>query len=165
MNKYYIAYGSNLNLAKMNCRCPNATVIGKAKLRKKQLVFKGNQTGYLTLENVNTLKTVPICIFKIDEVDEINLDAYEGFPNFYHKEYVKVRIGLKTVNALVYIMNDEYDYTMSSENYVLACTKGYSDFGFDINILKECLYRTERNIVNKSIITNDSNSRIKSLKK
>ena len=30
--KYYIAYGSNLNISQMKTRCPDAKIVGKTKL-------------------------------------------------------------------------------------------------------------------------------------
>ena len=43
--KIYLAYGSNLNLAQMKKRCPEAKVIGKANLRDYQLLFRGAGKG------------------------------------------------------------------------------------------------------------------------
>ena len=39
MNKYYLAYGSNLNLEQMSRRCPTARVVGKAQLENYRLAF------------------------------------------------------------------------------------------------------------------------------
>ena len=49
--RYYIAYGSNLNVAQMVRRCPNAVPIGTAVLEHNTLYFRGSGTGYyLTIE-------------------------------------------------------------------------------------------------------------------
>ena len=49
--KYYLAYGSNLNLTQMFHRCPHARVIGHTSLSDMRLVFRGSKTGsYLTVE-------------------------------------------------------------------------------------------------------------------
>ena len=49
--RYYIAYGSNLNVKQMIFRCPGARVIGTAKLEGYRLMFKGSRSGsYLTVE-------------------------------------------------------------------------------------------------------------------
>ena len=51
MNKYYLAYGSNLSMAQMAQRCPDAVYVGTAELKDYQLLFKGSQSGsYLTVE-------------------------------------------------------------------------------------------------------------------
>ena len=49
--RYYIAYGSNLNIRQMRIRCPHARVIGTAVIHDYELLFKGSRTGaYLTIE-------------------------------------------------------------------------------------------------------------------
>lgn len=49
--RYYIAYGSNLNIAQMRVRCPQARIIGTSEIKDYELLFKGSQTGsYLTIE-------------------------------------------------------------------------------------------------------------------
>ena len=44
--RYYLAYGSNLNKAQMQKRCPGAKPIGKGLLEGYELFFKGSKTGY-----------------------------------------------------------------------------------------------------------------------
>ena len=49
--RYYIAYGSNLNVRQMRMRCPTARIIGTSVLKDYELLFKGSKTGsYLTVE-------------------------------------------------------------------------------------------------------------------
>lgn len=51
MSKYYLAYGSNLSVAQMAQRCPDAVYVGTAVLNDYRLLFKGSQSGnYLTVE-------------------------------------------------------------------------------------------------------------------
>ena len=51
MKKFYLAYGSNLNVKQMQFRCPDARIVGTAEISNYQLLFKGSKTGsYLTIE-------------------------------------------------------------------------------------------------------------------
>ena len=51
MKKFYLAYGSNLNMKQMQFRCPDARIVGTAEIPNYQLLFKGSKTGsYLTIE-------------------------------------------------------------------------------------------------------------------
>lgn len=51
MDKFYVAYGSNLNVKQMTMRCPTAMIAGTATLEDWELLFKGSKTGsYLTIE-------------------------------------------------------------------------------------------------------------------
>ena len=49
--RYYIAYGSNLNVQQMQMRGPHAKGVGAATLEGWGLVFKGRKTGsYVSIE-------------------------------------------------------------------------------------------------------------------
>ena len=49
--RYYLAYGSNLNVRQMKLRCPTARIVGTATIEGYRLMFKGSKTGsYLTIE-------------------------------------------------------------------------------------------------------------------
>ena len=43
--RYYIAYGSNLNVRQMKFRCPTARIIGTSFINDYELLFKGSKTG------------------------------------------------------------------------------------------------------------------------
>lgn len=141
MKKYYVAYGSNLNVRQMKMRCPGATILGTAKLKDYELLFKGSKTGsYLTIEKKEG-STVPVVIWEVTESDEKSLDRYEGYPIFYYKKEMKlqykgIRTGKRrTVNAFVYIMNEENPIGVPSIYYMKTCIDGYDTFYFDKNIL------------------------------
>ena len=62
--RYYIAYGSNLNVRQMRMRCPSARIIGTSVLKDYELLFKGSKTGsYLTVEK-KPGGTVPVAVWK-----------------------------------------------------------------------------------------------------
>lgn len=83
--RYYIAYGSNLNIRQMRMRCPSARIIGTAVIQDHELLFKGSQTGsYLTIEPKVGV-SVPVAVWSVEAEDEAALDRYEGFPAFYYK--------------------------------------------------------------------------------
>ena len=49
--RYYIAYGSNLNIPQMRMRCPGARITGTSVIEDYELLFKGSKTdSYLTIE-------------------------------------------------------------------------------------------------------------------
>ena len=141
MKKYYLSYGSNLNVAQMQRRCPTARVVGTAEIKDYELLFKGSMTGsYLTIEECAGGK-VPVAVWEVTESDEAALDRYEGFPTFYYKQELKVRYkGIRTgrqrtVTAFVYIMHEDRPIGIPSDFYMRTCLKGYNTFSFDENIL------------------------------
>ena len=111
MKRFYIAYGSNLNVRQMRMRCPDAVIIGTAFIPDYRLLFKGSKSGnYLTIEP-HSGSQVPVAVWAVSVRDERQLDIYEGFPNFYYKKNMKIRL---------------------SET-------GYRDFGFDLQYLLDAI--------------------------
>lgn len=77
-DRFYIAYGSNLNLEQMARRCPTAEVVKATSLHNFRLMFRGKGTAVATIERRHGSK-VPILIWQLQPSDEHNLDLYEGF--------------------------------------------------------------------------------------
>lgn len=146
MSKYYLAYGSNLSVAQMAQRCPDAVYVGTAMLTDYQILFKGSQSGnYLTVEPKKGY-TVPLLVWKISDRDESWLDRYEGYPQFYEKKTMTVEMHslvdggkIATVDALIYIMQGKRELGCPRQRYFDTCLEGYHRFGFDCQILKQAV--------------------------
>lgn len=134
---YYLAYGSNLNERQMSFRCPNATKVGTLMLEDYELEFR----LYLTIVPKKG-SVVPIGVWQVNESDEKRLDAYEGYPTFYRKEYIEIEIGDAKEQALVYIMNDVRKVAPPSRQYMMTCAEGYRNFGLDNTFLIEAFNRS-----------------------
>ena len=139
--RYYIAYGSNLNVPQMRRRCPTATILGTATLKNWELLFRGSKSGsYLTIEPKEGAK-VPVAIWVVEPEDEARLDIYEGYPDFYYKrdfrlQYRGIRTGRRrTINAFAYIMHEDRPMGIPNDFYMRTCLDGYDAFGFDPRIL------------------------------
>ena len=128
MKRYYLAYGSNLNVRQMKWRCPTAKAIGTAIIKDYELLFKGSKTGaYLTIEP-KVGAEVPVAVWAVEPSDELNLDRYEGYPTFYYKAELDLPVRYfsgKTVvrTAFVYIMHEE---------------RPLPDLNFTIKLFKPC---------------------------
>ena len=143
MKKYYLAYGSNLNVAQMRWRCPEARALGTATIEDYRLLFKGSKTGsYLTIEAQEGAQ-VPVAVWEVSDEDEKRLDRYEGFPTFYYKKELELTfIGIKTGKkrkrkCFVYIMHEDTTIGIPSRSYVETCIEGYRDFGFNLKYLMD----------------------------
>ena len=148
MKRYYLAYGSNVNVPQMAHRCPDARVVGTAIIPDYELLFKGSKTGsYLTIEPREG-SMVPVVVWAVNEADEKALDRYEGYPSFYYKKDFKIQYsGLRsrrprTVNAFAYIMHEERPIGIPSKYYVETCLDGYITFGFDESVLRNAYVKS-----------------------
>ena len=147
--RYYLAYGSNLNIRQMRMRCPSARIIGTAVIKDYELLFKGSQTGaYLTIEP-KLGASVPVAVWSVTDEDEAALDRYEGFPTFYYKKEIRLPIkGIKSGktrirDCFVYIMHEERRIGVPSLAYVSVCLEGYISFGFDEHFLAEAQMKSK----------------------
>ena len=150
--RYYLAYGSNLNVSQMKNRCPSARIIGRSEIPGYRLLFKGSRTGsYLTIEKQEGT-AVPVGVWEVTPTDEAQLDIYEGYPTFYYKKELQINVkGIRTGRvrirrAFVYIMHENRPFGLPSAYYVRTCLQGYASFKFDKSILEQALADTKEGI-------------------
>lgn len=143
--RYYIAYGSNLNIEQMKFRCPTAKVVGISEIHDYRLLFKGSQTGaYLTIEPCMG-SSVPVAVWEVTADDELSLDRYEGYPRFYYKAEMELSVisidgsRVKRLPAFVYIMHEDRQVGIPMQYYVDTCLEGYRAFSFDERKLSDAI--------------------------
>ena len=135
MKRFYIAYGSNLNVRQMRMRCPDAAIIGTAFIPDYRLLFKGSKSG----------SQVPVAVWAVSARDERQLDIYEGFPDFYYKKGFSLDVKqsesrkICKLTAFAYIMHEERKLGLPSTSYLQTCGTGYRVFGFDLQYLLDAM--------------------------
>lgn len=150
--RLYIAYGSNLNLKQMRHRCPTAEVIGKTYLRNYRLMFY----SVATVEHEKGSK-VPVLVWKLQPRDEKALDIYEGYPNLYRKETLRITVNGERVYAMIYIMNESHHiYRIPSDHYFATIMEGYKEADFDPEYLYQAV-RASQNAAQEGGTTYDRN--------
>jgi len=118
--KYYLAYGSNMNLPQMALRCPTAKVVGATMLDGWRLQFN----GVATIVPESGAQT-PVVVWAIQEQDERNLDRYEGYPTFYFKKDLTVKLNGEKITAMAYIMAAGHEEAEPSAFYYRTIEAGY----------------------------------------
>ena len=142
--KLYLAYGSNLNLGQMAHRCPDSQVAGRAQLPGYRLLFRGRPgNAHATIEESEG-RTVPVLLWKVSVRDEALLDRYEGYPYYYDKVQIPVKLGGKTVSAMAYVMQPGFDLNNPSPSYLHTIREGYQAAGFDQAVLDQALEDTRQ---------------------
>ena len=103
-------------------------MVGKAVLKDYRLVFRGNRSGNGVASVVpDPGKEVQGLLWKITPRCERSLDFYEGYPNLYGKEEIKVQTEKGEVaKVAVYIMNEPYQSqpALPSEFYLKGILDG-----------------------------------------
>lgn len=129
----------------MKVRAPGAVIVGTARLKGWQLLFR----KYATIRKRKGY-SVPVLVWRITTRDEKNLDRYEGWPDFYAKRTLNVRASsldggdLGDISAMAYIMTPEavrlrIKICIPDKHYYSVIKAGDESFGFDDKILYEAL--------------------------
>ena len=137
--RYYFAYGSNMNLEQMKYRCPAAEVVENVRLENYRLAFRGRAP-----EKGSCVDGV---LWKITEACEKNLDFYEGFPNFYGKETIQVKDQAGTAREVfVYTMNSPHKDVPArpSKFYLDGILEGCLENGLPTKSVMDAVKRTRK---------------------
>lgn len=139
MKTLYMAYGSNMNIKQMQHRCPTAKPVSKLILKGYRLLFRGTDYGAVATIEKYARGAVPVLLWELEPADEDALDHYEGFPYLYRKEYLKIRHGSESREAMVYIMNPGRRMGRPNPAYFKTINDGYIHARFDIRYLNEAV--------------------------
>ena len=105
-----------------------------------QLCFRGGSYSSVATVEPSEDDLVPVLVWEIQPDDENSLDLYEGWPHLYRKETLKIKLGKKTLPAMIYIMNGEkYPYGYPSQSYFDTIRDGYISAGFDPKLLHQAV--------------------------
>ena len=138
-NKYYAAHGFFMNTVRMADRCPTAVNLGAGELKGYRLLFRGGHAEAVATVEPDKDTTVPVLVWEITLADEAALDIFEGFPARCRKETVKVKLDGKTVNAVLYITNEETPPGRPGAYHYESILEGYEAAGLDTDILRGAL--------------------------
>ncbi|MEN6637066.1 MAG: gamma-glutamylcyclotransferase family protein [Clostridiaceae bacterium] len=135
-NRVFAAYGVGLNRSEMVKHCPTAKPIGTTELKNFRLAFRGgNACAVVTIEKAKG-RNVPALLWEVPLQDEAALDRWNGVPELYRKDMVKVRLNGAAMDAFMYILIGNKPPNKPSAFYYSTLLEGYSAAGFDTEILK-----------------------------
>lgn len=104
MMRLYFAYGSNMDSAQMEVRCPTAQLLGPAVLA--QSAFFINANGVASVRP-DAAKRVHGLVWRLEAEDERALDRYEGVSHrLYEKRVVPVTFRGESLQALIYVASE-----------------------------------------------------------
>ncbi len=149
--RLYAAYGSNLNRAQMQRRCPTARLVGTGEIKDYELQFKGNPHGAFATVAPKKGSTVPVAVWELKPADELALDRYEGYPSHYFKSNVPVSMNGKDMRVMAYVMNQRMDFGLPSEFYYKTVSDGYDDCGLDKAALREAVGKSAESFYESSL--------------
>lgn len=127
----YIAYGSNMEQGPMAQRCPHGKLIDMGWLSNMRLEFY----VHATVEPAPG-ERVPVAVWEIDAQDEVALDWYEGYPDYYRKEQHTVQMNDGSeISGMVYIMNENMCRPLPPQkSYYIGIEDAYTRLGLEEHI-------------------------------
>jgi hypothetical protein len=117
----YAAYGSNMDPAQMNQRCPHSPVAGTGWIQDWWLTFGGEDLGWEG--SLATLVEAPgehvfVALYDVTPDDESHLDSWEGADRgLYRKIRLRVHTLDRDVLAWVYVL-DAFEGGLPSARYL-----------------------------------------------
>lgn len=135
----YFAYGSNINEAQMQDRCPGAEVIGPLTLPKGRLVFRG--VADVIYDKNSTISGV---VYRLKPWHERVLDRFEGVSSeVYEKRYIRLSIkGGPSEPCLYYKMVGNDGVGPPTLDYYHRILDGYRTHKLDEEKLNEAVDRS-----------------------
>lgn len=128
---YYFAYGMNTDPTAMSERLAKSDrvpfAIGAAVLEDWQFRF----AYYADVQPKDGSKVEGV-LWSISKEHLKALDAREGFPYYYNRKIVKVKVNDLEVSAWVYFMQEGEPTAPPSQNYLDMLIRGYNTYGADL---------------------------------
>jgi gamma-glutamylcyclotransferase (GGCT)/AIG2-like uncharacterized protein YtfP len=141
----YFAYGSNLDPEAMAWRCPDAEPRGRARLSDWALTFR----GVADIERLPGARTHGV-LWTISARDLRRLDRYEGYPRLYRRELLAVATEQGVVEAIAYVMNDDY-LGLPSASYLQTIRRGYERWELPIIALDRAVAMVKNRLYDRGV--------------
>jgi gamma-glutamylcyclotransferase len=137
---YYFAYGLNTNLDQMSIRCPEAKLLGPAKLKNHRLRF----AFYADIVS-DTSTSVDGVLWIVNKNCLDILDRFEGYPNFYNRKTVSVDYQGQKHKAEVYFMCSGNRDQLPGNTYYSLVVKGYQENHVPVDQIEKSLKMLQKN--------------------
>ncbi|MDF2461077.1 MAG: hypothetical protein K0S68_480 [Candidatus Saccharibacteria bacterium] len=136
---FYFAFGSNMDAAQMERRCPGSVPVGRARLDGYALQFDGRSKKWNGAAANAVRKpgsSVWGTLYEVAPAHLDSLDRFEGIQlGLYRRETVKVeRPGYGVVEAVVYV-RDAAKVGAPNVRYLYAMVKGAAMSGLPIGYI------------------------------
>ena len=137
MNRFYFAYGSNMNPDRIRERIPGARLVGKAIIKGWKLA----ERLYADIERSRGARVEGV-LYLVNETERFRLDSYEGYPHIYGYIHVDAWLDAEhKVSAFTYAMTEatkkEREGKEYPRSYRLICSTGAEYHGVKNEFMRE----------------------------
>lgn len=148
MKILYAAYGANTNIDSMRRRCPDSNPYGGWELLSdSRAILMNHELVFNRYADVRPRPGtgVELAIWEVTAEDLADLDVFEGYPTFYGRKQVQVRLASgRPLTVWIYYMQDNQNIAAPSTSYVNMLREGYQEFGMDARQIDRALLQITR---------------------
>lgn len=140
MEKYFIAYGTNIKTSELTKSFPEVKILGYGYLHNYALEFVGyDEHAIATVVKKKGAKT-PVAIWEFPKELRSTLSNYEAFPYLYKRLKATAVVGGKTkMRGEIYVTKQNLRHGTPSKEYLQTLRDGYKEAGFDEKLIDEAL--------------------------
>jgi gamma-glutamylcyclotransferase len=130
---HYFSYGSNLDQARLQRRCPGAFLVSVGSLPDYRLAFTIHSEGW----NAGAADVVATAgdrawglVFRLSEDDLHALDRYEGYPEHYTRFLASIETPAGIVDAWAYTASQKQEFVRPRRRYMDLIREAALHHGF-----------------------------------
>ena len=141
MNRYFIAYATNIKADELTKSIPEAKIISYGYVKNYALQFVGYDGHAIATVVKKFGAKLPVAIWDFPIEMRNMLTNYEQFPYLYERKKVTAHVGKFKMRGEIYVTKQNLRFGTPSEEYLQTLKKAYSEAGFDPNLIDEALKR------------------------
>lgn len=133
----YFAYGSNMNRAQMQGRCPDARPAGHGFAKGYELVFgRFSQKWNGAAASIDKKRGAATLgrLWELTPHDLERLDRFEGYPTIYGRRSITVQTDKGNRKAIAYFIVPPFDYGQPSQSYLDIIKAAYRELGYRLEM-------------------------------
>ncbi|MBQ7977023.1 MAG: gamma-glutamylcyclotransferase [Clostridia bacterium] len=140
MEKYFIAYGTNIKADELAKSYPGAKILGYGFLHNYALEFVGYDEHAIATVTKKKGVMTPVAVWEFPKELRSTLTNFEDFPYLYKRIKVTAYVGGKTkMRGEIYVTKQNLRHGTPSKEYLEALREAYREAGFDEKMLDEAL--------------------------
>ncbi len=135
MEKYFIAYGTNIKADELAKSFPEAKIISYGFVKDYALEFVGYDGHAIATAVKKRGERLPVAIWDFPKEMRYTLSNYEEFPYLYERKKVVAHVGRLKMRGEIYVTKQELRHGTPSKEYLEALKSSYKEAGFDPKLI------------------------------
>ena len=139
MEKYFIAYGTNIKADELAKSFPEAKILSYGYVKNYTVQFVGYDGHAIVTAVKKRGEKMPVAIWDFPKNMRYTLSNFEQFPYLYERKSVTAHVGKMKMRGEIYVTKQKLRYGKPSEKYLQTLKNAYVEAGFDPQILDDAL--------------------------